>query len=432
VKIPDALVLDPEQTARGMVEAVDAALRASVALGRPTLILIRERTLGMRGTIRCRRELGPLEAALADAATPRSLSLGGASTTAGLVRIEPGPTQTTKWVVTSAPLAATVRRVLAAHGADHVGMIVALAPEATTADERACTVLAAADAGAVLRVGMPGARVAAETHSHHVALVIAAWLELEPIRDAAVSDAELHRRIAHVTDRVPRRGEVLNRGVSPQVAAALVLAQGVIGVPVRIDATHPTYRTDTGVPLTVVTGAAFAARGLECAAPGSLPGVFVVTGDPAGVAERAAAAGASVEYVDGHAPRSAGAAIGRASRQPRAAAHVIVMSEPARIAAPRATATGLDPDLLGTDRIAVSAVPAESTSVVEFDDNLVGGPIQIPLDTPTTAAHIDSLRALSPASWDVRLLRRAKVSRWADAMWNVRRRLVRSLGGMDL
>ena len=58
VRIEDALVIDPEPTPAGLLRAMDAGFAASVASGRPALILVRERSLGMRGTVRCRPDAG--------------------------------------------------------------------------------------------------------------------------------------------------------------------------------------------------------------------------------------------------------------------------------------------------------------------------------------------------------------------------------------
>jgi hypothetical protein len=230
---------------------------------------------------------------------------------------------------------------------------------------------------------------------------------------------------------VPRRSEVLHRAVSPSLAAGLSLAQGVIGVPGRIDVNFPTYRTDTGVPLTIVPAELFAVHGVASAAPGSAPGVFVVTGGTAGVAEAATAAGASIEFVDGSSPRAIGVAVGTACRSARATSHVILVTDVQRVAAPRTTVFGMDPELIGTERLATAAVPTAATVLVELGEELLAGPSVIALDHPSAHAALDPLRELSPATWD--LARHAPTDTAARRLaWNLRRRLVRAVAGVDL
>lgn len=460
VRIPDAIVVEPEQTARGLVRAIDMAFDASVRSGRPVLVLVRDRMLGLRGTIRCRAERAPLDAALADASMPRELDLGTAVALAGLVELEvpDAGARAGRLVVVTGVAAPATRRALellvAAHPRleaelDGTAVLTLRAPgllQAIPHDVDALTgvrdALVLGGPASTERLGAIAAAVPASATTAHmpldadrfsgrdVATALAHWLGVDADRvdvDPVVAD-----RAAHVASRVPRRGEQLHRGVPAPVAAGLTLAQGVVGVPTRMAPTHASYITDTGVPLTIADAPAFAATGAALAAPGAAAGVFVVTGAPAGVAERAAADGMSVEYVDGGSPRAIGVAIGRAARAPRAASHVIVAAPVARAAHPTRTAMGVDPDLLGTDRIAVAAVPASSTAVVEYEDGLLGGPVQLPLGTPDAFAHAPMLRSLTPATWDLRTLRPAGASRWSDLRWSMRRRLVRSIGGVDL
>ncbi|MCW2926701.1 MAG: hypothetical protein JWM86_669 [Thermoleophilia bacterium] len=238
------------------------------------------------------------------------------------------------------------------------------------------------------------------------------------------------RAVAVGGSRVPRRGEVLHRGISPTVAAGLALAQGVIGVPGRVDVDYPTYAADTGVPLTVVPASVFAAHGAATAAPGSAAGTFLVTGPAAGVAEAAGSAGASIEYVDGGSARSIGRAIARACQAPRVAPHVIVVTEVQRVAAPRGSTFGMDPELVGTERLATSVVPTAATALVELGEELLAGPTVLVLDHPSAHASLDQLRELSPATWDLR--RAAGASRMDRTRWNMRRRMVRAIAGAEL
>src|SRR5690606_17399951 len=63
LRIEGAIVIDPEPTAPGIVRAIDDAFEASVLAGRPALVVLRERALGMRGTMRRRPDRSPVEAA---------------------------------------------------------------------------------------------------------------------------------------------------------------------------------------------------------------------------------------------------------------------------------------------------------------------------------------------------------------------------------
>jgi hypothetical protein len=90
----------------------------------------------------------------------------------------------------------------------------------------------------------------------------------------------------------------------------------------------------------------------------------------------------------------------------------------------------MDPDLVGTERLATSAVPTAATVLVTLDDELVDGPSVLALDRPEAHAALDQVRDLSPATWDLR--RRPARGRAAGAAWNLRRRLLRSIAGVEL
>jgi hypothetical protein len=140
--------------------------------------------------------------------------------------------------------------------------------------------------------------------------------------------------------------------------------------------------------------------------------------------------GATIEFVDGSSPRSVGAAIGRACRSMRVASHVICISEVQRVAAPRGSTFGMDPDLVGTERLATSAVPPAATVLVDLGEDLLAGPTVLALDQPEAHGALDPLRELSPATWDLRRSTSAR-SRAGRTSWNLRRRFVRA-AGVDL
>ncbi len=471
LRIDDALVIDPEPTAIGLVRAIDAAYVASNASGRPAFIVIRERALGMRGTIRRRTDASPVATADADAEARSDghVSLAAAAERAGLLDATLGPARggSVAALVVAGPIRVATERALAQVAArlaeagsstvlDDVAIVssraVGLAPSAEgpigrmlAAAEDVCVIAPRAGHVADQLRRELGAAVSV-THSidagslrgETLVSLVASWARTRLAEDDAAGSDALEALVGSVVttsavagSRVPRRGEVLHRAVSPVVAAGLTLAQGVIGVPGRLDAAYPTYQTDTGVPLTVVPAAVFAAHGAASAAPGAAHGVFVVTGQAAGVSEAAGAAGASIEYVDGSSPRAIGVAIGTACRSTRIASHVIVVGDVHRVSAPRHGSTfGMDPDLVGTDRIATAAVPTAATALVQLGDELVSGPTVLALDVPAAHASLDPVRELSPATWDLR--RRASHGRVNALAWNLRRRIVRAAAGVDL
>ena len=71
---------------------------------------------------------------------------------------------------------------------------------------------------------------------------------------------ELSRRAATLSHVVAFAANDQHVNVGLHGRARDALAQGVIGVPGRVDVQDPTYQTDTGVPLTVVPGAIFGKR----------------------------------------------------------------------------------------------------------------------------------------------------------------------------
>lgn len=464
LRIDGAVVIDPEPTAAGLVRAIDQAFAASLLGGRPALVVLRPRTLGMRGTIRMRSELGPDDAARRDAdARTAPVDAATAAVAAGLVDaavgVAGGPV-----VFAVGPLRVAVDRALA-----RISQQLAAAghdprlEDVSVIAQRACGVvppagsphgrlLEAADGVCVVastpqRIGdrlLAGLGVPVEhaitvdpgsIRAEQLERALAGWLQQR------CDETEVDRRrtlaaIAAAADgsvlaaRLPRRDDVLHRGVSPIVAAGLALAQGVVGVPGRIDPAWPTYRTDTGVPLTVAPAETFAARGTAAAAPDSGIGVIVAVGSAGGVLEAAAAAGASVEHVDGSSPRAIGIAVARACAGPRAGWHVICIAPVQRVAAPRAAVFGMDPELVGTERIATAAVPTSATVLANLEDELLDGPSVIALDRPEAHAALDQVRELSPATWDLRA-RRAD-GRLARMGWNLRRRAVRTIAGVEL
>jgi hypothetical protein len=469
--VEDALVIDPEPTAGGIMRAIHQAFEASNRAGRPALVVLRERALGMRGTIRRSEARTPGDAAGGDAQRRGDpVDVAMAACASGLVEAHMGTSSRSERVVYCAgPMRIAVERALAQVGAELAGeghdlrlqdvavvanRVVGVVPPAGTAGGRLLTsaeqvlVLAprAPQLAARLRdeLGVDGIEArsidAGKLRGEQLVRIVAQWLAL-PQAGLDTHARELLERIAAACDqrpvrrelgrsRLPRRADVLHRSVSPTVAAGLALAQGVVGVPGRLDPAWPTYRTDTGVPLTVTPAATFAQHGMAAVAPESGVGVVVVVGQASGVLEQAGAAGASVEHVDGSSPRAIGRAIATACRAQRASWHVIMVGDVQRVAAPRRSTFGMDPDLVGTERIATAAVPTSATVLVDLGEELDAGPAVLALDRPEAVAALEQVRELSPATWD--LLRRPARGRGARAAWNLRRQIVRAASGVEL
>ncbi|MCW2956185.1 MAG: hypothetical protein JWO69_1054 [Thermoleophilia bacterium] len=456
--IADAIVIDPAPTARGIARAIDVAFAASVATNRPALVLVRERLLGMRGTIRCRPDVWPGDAADRDAAMPRGMELADAARVTGIVHARRGPASTGAQpvLITVEPFAHGAERALvqlsarlAAAGArpvtDEVALVVSSAPGIDPVVGPIVDLVGAAPfvgvlagPGSPLRRRIDGAHAMSlepgTARGEQIEQAIAAWLLGASIDldDAAreVLEAVAQTATVHAV-RVPRRSEVLHRSISPIVAAGLALAQGVIGVPRRVDDAHPTYQTDTGVALTVTTAEVFGAHGAASGAPSATPGVYLVTGAGGNVAEAAGSIGASIEYVDGSSPRTVARAVATACASPRTAPHVVVVSDVQRVAAPSASILGVDPDLVGTERIAMAGVPVSATVLVELGNELHRGPSELLLDTPGARAVIDPVRELTAATWDLQP-GGARPGRMGALSWSLRRRAVKAASGVDL
>ncbi len=468
LRIDDAIVVDPEPTAAGLSRAIGDAFAASHAAGRPALVLLRDRAVGMRGTLRLRRELAPDDAAQHDARTrTEPVDAATAACASGLVEVHVGAAPRPRRALYAAgPMRIALERSLAAlreqaaaRGVrielDDVAIIASRA-SGIVPDERhaAGRLLAAVRSTCVLgtraaavaeRLEALGVQVDA-THALDpgslrgdvLVSLVASWLadaeDLDPdVREALAAiatDARAADADVVPIERVPRRGDVLHRSIPAPVAAGLTLAQGVIGVPGRVHPEYPTYRTDTGVALTVAPAATFAQHGIAAAAPDTGIGVVLVVGSADAVAAAAGSAGASIEYVDAGSPRAIGRAVAAACRAPRATWHVVVARELQHVAAPRSGAFGMDPDLAGTERLAVAAMPTAAAVLVATDDELADGPAVLALDRPEAHAALDHVRELSPATWDLHV--RPIVGRGQRLSWNLRRRLVRTSAGVDL
>lgn len=461
-RVEGLALIDPEPTPEGVVAAIDRAFAISAATSRPALVLIRERSLGMRGVIRCRRNLRPVEVQALDAEIA-PVDLADAASVHGVDESwgEPGELLLAAAApVARAVLAARERlgRLLGDAGAVDASRMVAQAQlisvgmpgspgararEAVAAARFAIVVedrstrlsSALGDGPRVARAGVD----AASTDVTSVALELVSTLAgmglpgLEPAACNEVAAALGHARSRvdeHVADRLPRRGATRSRNLPEPIAAGLVLAQAAIGVPVRLHAGHPSYRTDGGSALTIVSDAQLAEHGMAIAAPEALGGTFVVHGGMStATREAVAAAGASMEVVDGSRPRQLAEAIARACRQAAGAPHVIFVGQPTA-ATIDDRIVGVDSELLGIERISACTMPEPAVTVREDHENpLSPGPVLVVRDGRIAQAGLAGARELSPAWHDVRV--GAARTGLLVLGRTVRRHLVRMIGGME-
>lgn len=427
ISIADALVLDPAPTASGLARAIDDAFALSQTQRRPAFVLVRDRLLGMRGTIRRHPTARSAEPVLVHERSQRGTShrdmviVGSAWSDHAVamgVRAAAIDVDRLSFVVpTQQPRGAAAdvleraRKILVIE--DDKGIIAALL------DERygdAVVTRHACDAGSV--------------GADQIASAIARWA----LTDATSAQAAIAPVIDDrgVLERMPRRNESLHRAVPQTVAAALALAQGVIGVPSRISDEYPTYRAETGVCLSVVPAHIFVEHGAASVAPDSGVGVILVPEvSHLDIATAAASMGASFEMVDATNPRAIGRAVAHACQSARTAPHVIGMADVVRIA-PHGRAIGIDEDLLGADRIAMAGIAVESRTLAEVEDPLVPGPVARIVDAEALGAGVDPMAELTPSIHDVRVTHRAGTSRWSDMVWAIRSRIVRAITGVQV
>jgi hypothetical protein len=311
----DLPLVDPEPTPQGVVGAIHRAFALSAATGQPALVLLRPAAVAMRGVLRCSQLLTPASAHAVDAEVPRCESLAQAIDVLGLTSCAPAQELRAPGVLAccSTPVRRSLEGALAraaallvAHGAAMTAAalrdacIAELALPAVPGELLART---ASAADTVLCVEPPGIRLAAAV----AAVAGDARIErvrvgqsLPPERELAAALLEALTRIPayaeeaagvsgalteaavrpllagadpeRLAERLVRRAAVLQRTLPPPVAAGLVLAQAAIGVPSRIDDAFPSYRTDGGGTLTVVTADQFAEAGIACAAPAAQRG----------------------------------------------------------------------------------------------------------------------------------------------------------------
>jgi hypothetical protein len=357
-------------------------------------------------------------------------------------------------IVCGLPIArSVVRALLAIAAAGNVDLDVAVHGLAVASSLSSSTVVACAERGNVLvlddrggRLGMRAelagiepARMYRREISHDIVtggdvlVAIVKWLVTREAIDQELAARVVGDLIAiaePVGKRVPRRGATLHRDVPRPLAAALVLAQATIGVPVRVDDVHRVYQTEGGGCLAIVTSEQMGVEGLACAPACAQAGVYVVTGAvTAEVQAAAAAGGATVEAVDDNRPRAIASAIARACAAPRLAPHVIV-TVPGTQVVRTGVDVGADPELVVADRLAVAALPAEAVGIEPRSDDLSGGVELAVLDADAVRVGIDNVSEMSGAWYDVRVRRGLDVV--ARAHWIVTRRLLRSIAKVEV
>lgn len=449
----DVVALEPESTPDGLVRTIDQAFALSHAIGRPVLVVVRERLLDVRGAIRCRDNLRPEAAAALESGIGRGHQPADAVAALGLDRLP--LREGVAAIVCGQPVARSVERavgaLVAACGELAFAItVVGISVPAVVGDgsiDAACgdgPVLVLDDVGWRLarrleRAGVAGERVTRRELSYQVATgrqvvaTVASWLaslDLVPRHMLAVAaDAVVGATEIPARKQVPRRNASLHRELSPQIAAALVIAQATIGVPARVHDQYPTYQTETGVALTVVPSHIFAQHGPESAAPGTQPGVFLVTGAiTADVQAAATACGGTVEAVDAGRPRAVAVSVARACASPRTHAHVIVLA-PAVATVRTDCDVGADPELVGGDHLACAAFPQGAVAVVGSTDELTGGVTLAVHDADGVRMGVDATAELSAAWYELRVRRLGDA--FARAHWTLTRRMLRSIAKVE-
>ncbi len=467
VRSTDAVVFDAPPNVRGIVAAIDQAFATSHAMGRPAIVLLRARALGLRGTMRCRDNVLPGDAPAFDEPFAR---IGDAAE--ALAAIEPGDVRTgdgAAAIVT--PLAAFASAVRAAErleaqaGCDEPTIsvyavavpTVAVLAELGSALGGAREVLVLEDtnrSGAAVVRGLEAlgstarverVAVAADTATERdVEQVVARWVLERGIVTLSAEDEQLVADVTQVRgaalvrggidlDRVPRRGASLGRAVSPPIAAALVLAQGVIGVPTRVRDGVSSYRTELGTMLSVVTAEHFVAHGFAAVAPEAHAGLVLVVADAstaAAAASAATAAGATVQVVDAASPRMLATTIARACSMPLGGPLVLIASMLPSLTVSAAEA-GLDEELQAGDRISPAALDEQALTIVEAgDDELAGAPRVAIRDAHAVAGRLRAAAELSPAWYEVH--RHKAHSATSLMLHDWRRRALRALARMEM
>lgn len=459
-----AYVVDPGSSAAGFRDGVGRAFALSAALARPVLVLVRPRLLGIRAVVAGDDRLDATDAAALDARVPRGLAPDEAGVTVGLTRA--GDVRSARGAVlcgehVAGAVVETLRVIddeLRAAGASsswsrEVAVVACTVPNLGLARE---TRGALAELDAVLVLDGTDTALHRTLHGEtraerrqldldavtalQVRAAVIRWLrgasalvpDAHPF--AATLDALLARAAARTAspltpDRLVRRDAAAVRELPDVVSAALVLAQVELGIPTRIDPAWRTWRTDRGSFLTVVTVPQLATQGPACVAPGTPPGVFVAVGAlTAELTQAAAAMGATLEAVDGSDARAMAVAIARASVPYRTASHVIV-GVPVATTVDAAAEPGFDAELLGVDRLSLAPLAPGSVGVYERQGDLECGPA-VGLVNPARAAMGVRLAArLSPAWYELRARRGAEP--FARRVWQLRRRILRTVAGVD-
>ncbi|MBC7644589.1 MAG: hypothetical protein H7123_05630 [Thermoleophilia bacterium] len=474
-RVAGIAVIDPQPTPQGVETAIDNAFAVSCATGRPALVLIRERTLGLRGVMRCRENLSPADAVALDESVLRCDDLTQAISQLGIDHIDGRAVRAGRAgelvIVGAAPLHGAAQRVVTRLArtldGDELPSHARVIRDATIIDVGAPGALgsltrgALASAAAVIvledRDTRLAALVATEVAADRIGIVrvscdntdipqitracarllatdLAIWRDdLDVVASCTrMADPERQPELAILSNRTPHRGAQLHRPLPPSVAAGLVVSQARIGVPVRISDEHPSYQTDLGTTLTVTTAAELAARGPGVAAPEARTGTFVVVGALSAQAQTALATlGATMELVDGTQPRAVGAAIANACQSPRLAAHVIVVAQSVPMPVHSGISVDIDHELLALDRTATSAFAGATMEYGELTDaELVAGPVAHIADPVAAQGGVHAAAQLSPAFSTVEP--RGPLAGMSRLIWITRRRVIRVIAGVDL
>ena len=456
------IVVDPEPSAAGFVQAMDHAFALSASAGTPAVVLVREVLLGARGSIHARDNVRAEVMAHADQAAAHEETVAaaayfiGATTISRPVRAvsETGEAPS-RCVVADATHSTVVHRALEeAHRAcaaarvklPAVTVVSTSLPTAALPDQAASLIARAEHVGVLCQKGTPLVRQVAQiagtksqqlTHDpvgrirgDSVALQLLEWIIETSSDERVVAILEQHAetvRPVRAQIQLPREFPAARR-IPAQISAALGIAQVAIGVPVRVSDAFPTWKGRTGVALTVVDAVQFGVEGVMTAAPGTQGHVFLVHGPVTdAVHTQAAVAGAQVRMVNSADPREVARAVEHACVYP-AGVPTVICATPMGAIVPSTGTMDLDGELAAEDQASLSVLPQECVAIVEQHTDPLAGVVAAVGDTDAIAGARPALQRITPALYSI--TRHARPGFFGQLRRRIHRRTLQ-MGGVD-
>ncbi len=469
LRIADAAVFDPAPTPQSFVGAIDAAVELSRVTGKPAGVLIRSRSLDMRGTHACRMNVSVSDAGRIDGSSEREVvSLPEAIDLIGANRVVRGAEQSAAVILAPAAVAqvviagidlvvqslvdagcnaaAAVARDTSVVSQDVSSVITTAARNRIVAAESVLMLDAVRSPGSVEHQSVDGVEVVRRgIVCERLDVSAAAQLVVRQLSSTsfaerfpeAIEILVSPSRTAHpdhIVSRLPRRGAGMSGPVPDRVSAALVIAQADIGVPARMSDHHPSYLTVPGGAITVVSAQRLGAEGSACAAPQARNGTFVVYGAMTVEVQTACAVmGATIELVSDTQPRRVAAAISRSVTATALQPRVVFICGGASDPIDPSTLVGVDRDLIRVERLSSTTMPEHVLGHGEdHDDPLSSGVAVRVVDACAAQAGLGAAQELSSGWFALRRSSSRPLSKWSEMTWSLRRRLIRSIGGVEL